>query len=172
MLGVYSHLVVIVDWLYASLFFPKPVLEKICCIVVGRKTGINKRFCMSKYYFSDPLPTSPVKRRPSAAQPTLFEFLSCLIYFFALLCAFFASLRLSPLHAQSNTDNAYRKPLKEVLNDIQKRYGVTIRYNDNMVAGKTVTYADWRYRNDVETTLENVLKPLDLIAKERRRQSI
>lgn len=83
---------------------------------------------------------------------------------FALLCAF-ASLRLSPLHAQSNTDNAYRKPLKEVLNDIQKRYGVIIRYNDNMVAGKTVTYADWRYRTDVEATLENVLKPLDLVAK-------
>ena len=33
--------------------------------------------------------------------------------------------------AQSNTDNAYRKPLKEVLTDIQKKYGVTIRYTDN-----------------------------------------
>ncbi len=67
--------------------------------------------------------------------------------------------------AQQNTDNAYRKPLKEVLTDIQKRYGVTIRYTDKMVADKTVNYAEWRYRGDVETTLENVLKPLDMLAK-------
>ncbi|HKO78981.1 MAG TPA: sugar phosphate isomerase/epimerase family protein [Chitinophagaceae bacterium] len=67
--------------------------------------------------------------------------------------------------AQSNTDNAYRKPLKEVLTDIQKKYGVTIRYTDNVVADKTVNYAEWRYRADVEATLDNVLKPFDMKAK-------
>jgi hypothetical protein len=64
--------------------------------------------------------------------------------------------------AQLNTDNAYRKPLKEVLSDIEKRYGVKINYVDSMVANKTVAYADWRFRNDVEETLDNVLKPLDM----------
>jgi len=34
-----------------------------------------------------------------------------------------------------------------------------------MVAGKTVTYADWKYRNNVEETLDNILKPLELKVK-------
>ncbi len=37
-----------------------------------------------------------------------------------------------------------------------------------MVANKTVNYAEWRYRNDVETTLDNVLKPLDLKVKKEK----
>jgi sugar phosphate isomerase/epimerase len=80
------------------------------------------------------------------------------------LCAFL-SLWSYVAYAQSNTDNAYRKPLKEVLTEIQKRYGITIRYNDDMVANKEVTYAEWRFRPDAEATLENVLKPLDMVAK-------
>lgn len=69
------------------------------------------------------------------------------------------------LHAQQNTDNLYRKPLKEVLTDIQKRYGVQIKYADSMVTNKWVNYADWRYRADVDVTLENVLSPLDMKVK-------
>src|SRR5437868_14480336 len=30
--------------------------------------------------------------------------------------------------AQQNTDNLYRKPLSEVLSDIQKKFGVQIKY--------------------------------------------
>ena len=70
--------------------------------------------------------------------------------------------------SQYDTDNAYRKPLKEVLTDIQKRYGVTIRYPDSMVVGKMVAYAEWRYRNDVEITLNNVLTPLDMKVKKEK----
>ncbi|MBL7743906.1 MAG: acetylxylan esterase, partial [Chitinophagaceae bacterium] len=70
--------------------------------------------------------------------------------------------------AQHNTDNAFRKPLKEVLNDIQKKYGVTIKYADTMVTNKWVNYADWRYRNDVEVTLDNVLSPLDMKVKKEK----
>src|SRR6266540_5869880 len=70
--------------------------------------------------------------------------------------------------AQLNTDNAYRKPLKEVLSGIEKRYGVKINYADSMVANKTVAYADWRFRNDVEETLDNVLKPLDMKVREEK----
>lgn len=80
---------------------------------------------------------------------------SALIAFGMLLTSLFC-------YAQPDTDNAYRKTLKEVLGDIEKRYGVTIRYPDTMVVGKTVNYAEWRYRNDVEQTLDNVLKPLDM----------
>ena len=67
--------------------------------------------------------------------------------------------------AQPNTDNQYAKPLKEVLNDIQKKYSVAIKYDEKMVAGKIVTYADWKYRSDAEKTLEAVLMPLSLKVK-------
>ncbi|HEV8282921.1 MAG TPA: DUF4974 domain-containing protein [Chitinophagaceae bacterium] len=80
----------------------------------------------------------------------------------------FVSLLLTNLHAQQNTDNNYRKPLKEVLADIEKKYGVQVKYADSMVANKTVAYADWRYRNDVETTLDNVLSPLDMKVKKEK----
>jgi len=90
-------------------------------------------------------------------------------YSFLLLCAF-VSLWLNS-EAQLNTDNQYSKPLKEVLNDIQKKYGVTIKYPDSMVANKRVTYAEWKYRPDVEVTLDNVLKPFELkVKKEKEKQ--
>src|SRR5690349_13097204 len=81
-------------------------------------------------------------------------------------------LFVSPgLSAQMDSDNEYAKPLKDVLSDIETRYGVTIKYADSVVAEKTVKYADWRYRNDVEQTLDNVLKPLDMkVRKDGDRQ--
>ncbi|WP_240671098.1 sugar phosphate isomerase/epimerase family protein [Lacibacter luteus] len=74
-------------------------------------------------------------------------------------------------NAQLNTDQQYAKPLKEVLNDVQKKYGVTIKIDENLVKNKTVTYAEWKYRPDVEVTLDNILKPLDLkVKKEKDKQ--
>lgn len=69
---------------------------------------------------------------------------------------------------QQNSDDQYRRPLKEVLTHIEAAYGVRIKYVDSMVAGKWVPYADWRYRSDVEATLDNVLKPLDLKVKKEK----
>ncbi|HEY6505350.1 MAG TPA: TIM barrel protein [Chitinophagaceae bacterium] len=90
----------------------------------------------------------------------------CVIYTF-LLCVL-VSLWANATLAQLNADNAYRKPLKQVLTDIQKKYGVTIKYPDSMVANKTVSYAEWRYRSDVEVTLDNILKPLDMKVKKEK----
>ncbi|WP_315823670.1 hypothetical protein [Paraflavitalea speifideaquila] len=53
-------------------------------------------------------------------------------------------------------------PLKEVLADIEQRYGVKMQYSEDMVKDKWVNYARWRYRPDAETTLANVLSPLDM----------
>ncbi|MEP6677400.1 MAG: acetylxylan esterase [Ferruginibacter sp.] len=72
------------------------------------------------------------------------------------------------MHAQNNTDGMYKKPLKEVLVDIQKKYDVKIKFPDSLVDGKFVNYAEWRYRNDVEETLENVLTPLDMKVKKEK----
>ena len=80
-----------------------------------------------------------------------------------LLCAFMSLWFNSA--AQLNTDNQYSKPLKEVLNEIQKKYGVAIKFDEKMVTGKMVTYAEWKYRPDVEVTLENILMPFELKVK-------
>ncbi len=85
------------------------------------------------------------------------------VKFLVFLCAL-VSLWFNAA-AQLNTDNQYSKPLKEVLNDIQKKYGVAIKFDEKMVAGKIVTYAEWKYRPDVEATLDNVLEPLSLKVK-------
>jgi sugar phosphate isomerase/epimerase/dienelactone hydrolase len=88
----------------------------------------------------------------------------------ALFFCVFVSL-WQTTNAQLNTDNQYSKPLKEVLNDVQKKYGVVIKFVDSMVKGKTVTYAEWKYRPDVEVTLDNILKPLELkVKKEKDKQ--
>ncbi|MFT3844256.1 MAG: sugar phosphate isomerase/epimerase family protein [Lacibacter sp.] len=87
---------------------------------------------------------------------------ACLIFYFLLFIFYI------PVSAQLNTDNQYVKPLKEVLNDVQKKYGITIKYADSMVVNKKVTYAEWKYRPDVEVTLDNILKPLELKAKKEK----
>ncbi|OMP76471.1 MULTISPECIES: S9 family peptidase [unclassified Chitinophaga] len=83
----------------------------------------------------------------------------------------FCLLLVQCAYAQQNSDSGYKKPLQDVLLDIQHRYGIKIRYTEAEVAGKYVTYADWRYRPDAEATLERVLAPLDLkVRKEKDKQ--
>ena len=65
------------------------------------------------------------------------------------------------LFAQTS-DDQYKKPLKQVLDEVQFRFEVTIRYPDELVADRWVTYADWRYRPDLEKTLNNILASQDI----------
>lgn len=76
------------------------------------------------------------------------------IFLFCLLSNLFAFAQ--------NSDDQYVKNLKDVLLQIQDRYHVVIKFDEKMVAGKTVKYADWRFRPDIDETLEKVLAPLDL----------
>ena len=64
--------------------------------------------------------------------------------------------------AQQDTDHKYRLSLKDVLDEIQARYHVKIKYTDDQVKDKYVDYADWRFRNTVDETLANVLAPVDM----------
>ncbi len=67
------------------------------------------------------------------------------------------------LHAQiQNTDNLYKKPLVDVLKEIQSRFKVQIKYTDAQVKDKWVNYAEWRFRSNLDETLTNVLMPLDM----------
>ncbi|WP_316818077.1 acetylxylan esterase [Pedobacter nyackensis] len=72
-------------------------------------------------------------------------------------------LFLSSAVAQNqNSDSLYRKPLKDVLAEIESRFKVKVKYNDNQVKDRWVNYALWRFRPDVDETLMNVLAPLDM----------
>jgi dienelactone hydrolase len=64
--------------------------------------------------------------------------------------------------AQQDTDHLYRKSLKDVLDEIQARFHVKIKYSEDQVKDKYVNYADWRFRNTVDETLANVLAPVDM----------
>jgi dienelactone hydrolase len=64
--------------------------------------------------------------------------------------------------AQQDTDHEYRRTLKDVLDEIQARFHVKIKYTDDQVKDKYVNYADWRFRNTVDETLTNVLAPVDM----------
>ncbi len=68
-----------------------------------------------------------------------------------------------PLAVPQKTEEVYRKPLKEVLSEIEVRHGITIRYSENIVSGVDVMYPAWRYRTETESTLENILLPLDFV---------
>ncbi|MBE7169415.1 MAG: acetylxylan esterase [Williamsia sp.] len=65
------------------------------------------------------------------------------------------------LYAQTS-DDAFKQPLKEVLNEIQQRYHVAIRYPEELVKDRWVTYAGWRFRPDVEKTMNNILSSQDI----------
>ncbi|MGE5418562.1 MAG: acetylxylan esterase [Chloroflexota bacterium] len=78
--------------------------------------------------------------------------------YFSLIFFLFAA----GLFAQDPQD-VYRKPLKEVLSDIERRYSVKFEYSENLVRNVDVMYPVWRYRMDTEETLNNILLPLDLV---------
>lgn len=71
---------------------------------------------------------------------------------------------LQPLftRAQQDTDHQYKKTLKEVLDEVEQRFHVKIKYSEAQVKDKWITYADWRFRNTADETLTNVLAPLDM----------
>lgn len=77
---------------------------------------------------------------------------------------FFLLLFFCSLSGISQTvEEIYRKPLADVLKDIENRYHIQLKYDEKFVADRTVNYATWRFRKDAEATLQLVLGPQDLI---------
>ncbi|MEI6950034.1 acetylxylan esterase [Paraflavisolibacter sp. H34] len=60
------------------------------------------------------------------------------------------------------SDDGFKRPLKEVLQEIENRYKVKLKYSEPMVKDHWVTYAGWRFRPSVEKTLENILPTQDM----------
>jgi len=133
MLGVYSHLVVIVVGYLASLFFPRPVLDENLLYSGWRAAR---------------------RREKKKLKAVMGGAMGVVLVMGSVVCAC--------AQAPETSDGLYRKPLKEVLVEIQQRYQVTIKYPDSLVKDRWVNYADWRFREDVNATLRNVLAPLDM----------
>jgi len=73
------------------------------------------------------------------------------------------ALFVANLVSAQTVDENYRKPLKEVLTQVQSRFHVKLNFDEKLVADRLVNYAQWRFKDDVEATLQAVLGPLDLI---------
>ena len=78
-----------------------------------------------------------------------------------LLLIFFTAFFVNAI-AQTQQD-IYKKPLREVLTDIEKKYKIKLQYSENLVKDVVVMYPTWRYRTDTELTLTNILMPLDMV---------
>ena len=77
-----------------------------------------------------------------------------------LICLLFMSVGL---FAQT-ADDQYRKPLKDVLDEIQTKFNVRLKYPDDLVKDKILNYAEWRIRPyNLEQSLTNVLSPFDMV---------
>ena len=74
----------------------------------------------------------------------------------------FVMLFSSILVAQTVEEN-YRKPLKEVLIQVETRFRIKLSFDEKMVADRSVNYAQWRFKDDIESTLQAVLAPLDMV---------
>jgi hypothetical protein len=71
-------------------------------------------------------------------------------------------LLVNVVFAQTS-DDSFQRPLKEVIADVEKQFGVKIRYPEDLVKDRMVTYAGWRFRaGDLEKTLTNILSSQDL----------
>ncbi len=79
-----------------------------------------------------------------------------------IVVLFLLFLAIPVVNAQVPQD-VYRKPLKDVIQEIEKRHDIKIRYSESLVKGVEVLYPSWRYRIDTEETLANILMPLDMI---------
>jgi len=56
----------------------------------------------------------------------------------------------------------YKEPLAKVLSKVEATYHVKLRYDEKSLRDLDVTYATWRFTSNVESTLDNILKPLNL----------
>jgi dienelactone hydrolase len=73
-------------------------------------------------------------------------------------------LWLSLDNAQAQSAAAvYEKSLHTVLKEIQRYYSVVLDYDTGKALKKMVSYADWRYKTDIQSTLSSVLGPLDMV---------
>ncbi|MEP0366425.1 MAG: acetylxylan esterase [Cyclobacteriaceae bacterium] len=79
------------------------------------------------------------------------------------IALFILMLVATNLVAQTS-DDQFQRPMVDVINDLQQKYDVRIKYNVQDFANYDLIYADWRLvPGDLEASLKNVLAPFDYI---------
>jgi len=75
----------------------------------------------------------------------------------------FIGLMVGGMSGFSQTaDEQYARSLLDVLNDIETQFGIKLKYDNKMIEGKILPYADWRIRPwSAEESLKAVLAPFD-----------
>ncbi|MDR3220063.1 MAG: acetylxylan esterase [Dysgonamonadaceae bacterium] len=86
--------------------------------------------------------------------------------FFLNLTVLFYAVLFLPVHLSAQntltSDSAYTRSLKDVLTGIETRFGVQLKYDEKMMNGKILKYADWRIKPwSVEESLRAILAPFD-----------
>ena len=75
----------------------------------------------------------------------------------------FVAMQMYSVCLGQTADDQFRKPMKEVITELEKRFDVKIQYPDALAKGRWVTYADWRMRNyDIDKTLSNIFSSQDI----------
>jgi dienelactone hydrolase len=81
---------------------------------------------------------------------------------FLLACLLLACALPGAAQDRQTADSAYARPLKAVLMDIEKRFGIQLKYDARMIDGKVLPYADWRIKPwSADESLRAVLAPFD-----------
>lgn len=65
-------------------------------------------------------------------------------------------------HAQ-NIDANFAKPLEDVLKEVEQRFRIKLSYDEKVIQPLQVEFAQWRFRDDAEGTLHQVLGPIGLV---------
>jgi len=79
----------------------------------------------------------------------------------------FLSAAFGAVCIAQSADEVYKKPLKEVLENIEKVFNVNLEWSDSDVKNVEVHYATWRYTTDVKSTLENILGSAGFVFNEK-----
>ena len=81
---------------------------------------------------------------------------------FTILLPSFAWGQKDSTDTVSSYENRFIRPLVDVLQEIEQRFGVRLKFAPADIEGKMLTYADFRIRPySLEETLTNVLSPFD-----------
>jgi hypothetical protein len=71
-------------------------------------------------------------------------------------------LFITALSFAQTSDDAFKKPLKAVIADMESKYGVKIRYTEAQVADRWLTYAGFKLTADAEKSMTAIFGSFDL----------
>lgn len=80
-----------------------------------------------------------------------------------IIVSFFILVALCCSVSAQQPEDVYRAPLEDVLKQVEQQYQVKLEYEAKNVKGLSVTYATWKFKPEFAATMDNILKPLELV---------